>query len=109
MSLTSHYEKAIGDSENIIASVLAKARFWTLHAQLTLNDRQRKILNQMLDTGAGQFEGGLTTRKYATLVKVSTATAFREIDDLLKKKILKPRPGSGRSTSYDIKLCSIVR
>ena len=56
----------------------------------------------MLDAGPGRFEGGLTTRKYASLSKSSCATAQREIADLVAKGLLVKGSGGGRSTSYDI-------
>ena len=59
--------------------VLRKARFWEKHAQATINDRQRVILNRLLDG----FTGNLTTTKWATLVKSSHDTALRDIQDLI--------------------------
>lgn len=94
--------RAIGHSEEFLSDVLAKAAFWKVHAQDPLNERQRKVINRMLDAGKGGFEGGLTTRKYVSLAKVSRATAFREMDLLVKLGILKENPGKGRSTSYDL-------
>jgi len=94
--------RAIVHSEEILSDVLGKAAFWKVHAQDPLNDRQRKIINRMLDAGKGGFEGGLTTRKYVSLARVSRATAFREMDLLVKLGILKENPGRGRSTSYDL-------
>lgn len=57
-----------------------------------LNSRQKKAVNRMLDAGAGEFEGGLTTRKYAGMNKVSR-TAFREISDMTDKKVLRQLSG----------------
>lgn len=95
--------RAMEKSETIIAKVLAKAEFWQRHSQTTMNERQRKIVNRLLDAGQGQFEGGLTTRKYVSLTSASRATAFREIADLVEKKILIQDPGSqGRSVRYDL-------
>ncbi len=94
--------RAIVHSEEILSDVLGKAAFWKVHAQDPLNDRQRKIINRMLDAGKGGFEGGLTTRKYVSLARVSRATAFREMDLLVKLGILKENSGRGRSTSYDL-------
>lgn len=96
------FERAIRRSDKIIGRVLAKADFWQEHAQDQLNDRQKKALNRMLDAGPGGFEGGLTTRKYVGMNKVSRATAFREISDMIEKKILRQLPGKGRSVHYDI-------
>lgn len=95
--------RAMEKSETLIVKVLAKADFWRLRAQTTLSERQRKVINRLLDTGKGQFLGGLTTRKYCAMTKASRATAFREIADLVEKKILVQNPeGKGRSVSYDI-------
>jgi len=96
------FERAIQRSNKIIGRVLAKADFWQEHAQDQLNDRQKKVLNRMLDAGPGGFEGGLTTRKYVGMNKVSRATAFREISDMIEKKILRQLPGKGRSVRYDL-------
>ena len=67
-----------------------------------MNERQRKVINRLLDAGYGGFEGGLTTRKYVSMAKVSRATAFREISDMVEKQVLKQNPGKGRSVSYDL-------
>ena len=96
------FERAVLNADKRLESVLAKARFWRDHASISLNDRQRKILNRMLDAGRGGFEGGLTTRKYVGLTRTSRATAGREIADLVAKGLLVRQPGGGRSTSYEI-------
>ncbi|MBI5399972.1 hypothetical protein HZB07_05125 [Candidatus Saganbacteria bacterium] len=89
-------------AQNIISSVFMRADFWNQHAQTELNERQKKIINRILEAGPGNFVGGLTTRKYVSLAKVSRATAFREITDLIDKKILRQLPGQGRSVHYDL-------
>jgi len=95
--------RAMEKSEIIIVKILAKAEFWQAHGQTTLNDRQRKVINRLLDAGEGQFQGGLTTRKYASITKASRATAFREISDLVDKKILAQNPQTkGRNVSYEL-------
>ncbi|MBI4042907.1 MAG: Fic family protein [Deltaproteobacteria bacterium] len=97
------YTRAVKKSEKLIEDVLAKAKFWQHHGQIAINERQRKIVNRLLDSGKGGFQGGLTTRKYVSMAKVSRATAFREISDLLEKGILIQNPAKGRSVSYDLK------
>jgi len=95
--------RAMQKSERIIGDVLAKAEFWQRHSQTEINKRQRKAVNRLLDAGQGQFEGGLTTRKYASMTKTSRATAFREIADLVEKNILIQDPKSkGRNVKYDL-------
>ena len=96
------YQRAIGKSEKIMGKVLLKADFWAEHAQVQLNERQKKILNRMLDAGPGEFVGGLTTRKYVSLGSTSRATAFREISDMVEKGLLRQASGGGRSVHYDI-------
>ncbi len=93
---------AIEHSQEIIANVFMRVDFWRQHAQTELSERQKKVINRILETGPGNFAGGLTTRKYVSMVKVSRATAFREISDLLDKKILRQLSGKGRSVRYDL-------
>jgi len=96
------FERAVEHSETLISTVLTKARFWQRHGQTLLNERQRKVVNRLLDVGPGGFEGGLTTRKYVSMAKVSRATAFREISALVERQVLRQNPGRGRNVSYDI-------
>ena len=90
--------RAIDGAETTLSSVLAKANFWNAHAGEQFNERQRKVLNRLLDG----FEGKVTSSKWAALGKCSQDTASRDIDDLVKRKILVKEPGGGRSTSYSL-------
>jgi Fic family protein len=90
--------RAIEGAETILAVVLKKARFWETHADDPFNERQRKILNRLLDG----FEGKLTSSKWAALGKSSQDTASRDIDDLVKRGILVKDAAGGRSTSYSL-------
>jgi Fic family protein len=97
--------KAVENSQHLIASAFFKADFWNRIKNISINDRQRKVIQKMLaagSSGIGGFEGGLTTRKYVSMTKTSPATAFREIDDLYVKGIL-TRTGQGRSVHYEIR------
>lgn len=91
-------DRAIHGAETMLAAVLSKAKFWEKHGNEKFNDRQRQILNQLLDG----FEGKLTSSKWAKLGKCSQDTASRDIDDLIRRKILKKNPEGGRSTSYSL-------
>jgi Fic family protein len=91
-------DRAFGGAEAILGTVLLKAKFWKTHAGESFNDRQRLIINRLLDG----FEGKLTSSKWATLAKTSQDTASRDIDDLLKRKILNKDAAGGRSTSYSL-------
>lgn len=94
--------RSILRSQELLSNVMQKKRFWQSFAQAGLNHRQCKVINRLLDAGPGGFEGGLTNRKYAGLTHISRATAQRELADLVAKGILRPNPGGGRSTSYDL-------
>jgi len=89
---------AIEGAHTTLAAVLTKARFWEGIAGMAINERQRMILNRLLDG----FEGKLTTSKYAKLAKCSSDTALRDILFLLERGILIRNPGGGRSTSYEL-------
>lgn len=91
--------RAFEGTETTLAAVLRKARFWDSHAQATLNERQRIILNRLLDG----FIGKLTTTKWAKLAKSSHDTALRDIQGLIEQGMLKKDTGGGRSTSYSLK------
>lgn len=88
--------RAIDGAHTTLAAVLAKARFWDAIAGVAINDRQRRVLNRLLDG----FEGTLTTSKYAKLAKCSQDTALRDILPLVERGILVRNPKGGRSTSY---------
>jgi Fic family protein len=90
--------RAFTHAETTLASVLAKARFWDQHAGAVFNDRQRKIINQLFN----DFEGKLTSSKWAKLVKCSQDTALRDIEDLVRKGVLKKEAAGGRSTFYSL-------
>jgi Fic family protein len=89
---------AIEGAQTTLAAVLAKARFWEGIVGTTINERQRMILNRLLDG----FDGKLTTSKYAKLAKSSNDTALRDILFLVEHGILVRSPERGRSTSYEL-------
>ncbi len=89
-------DRAFDGAETILASVLRKAKFWERHAGEKFNDRQKIMLNRLLDG----FEGKLTSSRWATITKSSQDTASRDIADLVARNILIKDAGGGRSTSY---------
>lgn len=85
-------------AEAILATVLRKARFWEQRADVGFNERQRTIVDLLLNG----FEGKLTSSKWAKLGKCSHDTALRDIEDLVRKGVLKKEAAGGRSTSYSL-------
>jgi Fic family protein len=90
--------RAIDGAQITFATVLHKARFWQALRDIPINDRQRVMLNRLLDG----FEGKLTTSKWATIAKCSSDTALRDVLDLVERGVLVRNPGAGRSTSYSL-------
>lgn len=92
------FDRALSSTEETLASVLAKARFWENHRDLVVNGRQRKIINMQFDG----FFGKLTTGKWAKICKCSTDTALNDIRYLVEKGVLKKNDEGGRSTNYSL-------
>lgn len=90
---------SIENSEKLLEKIIFKHSFWIKHTGLTINDRQRKVLNLLMD----DFEGALSTTKWAKIGKCSQDTALRDIQDLMEKGILMKSPQGGRSTNYELK------
>lgn len=91
-------DRAIAGTESSLAGVFRKAKFWENATEKSINDRQRQILNKLLDG----FEGKLTSTKWAKLAKCSQDTAQRDIQALIDQKILIKDAAGGRSTSYSL-------
>ena len=91
-------QKAIINSEETLALVMQKHRFWNIYGKQIKNERQKKVLNKLLYG----FTGNLTTSKWAKITKCSQDTALRDIQDLIKKGILVKSDSGGRSTKYEL-------
>jgi Fic family protein len=90
--------RSIDSSESNMEVVFFKSKYWDFINKLTINERQKKVMNKLLDN----FEGYLTSSKYSNITKSSKETSIRDIQDLINKGILIKNPSGGRSTSYRI-------
>jgi len=90
--------RSIEGARETLSGVLNKAHFWERFAKEPFNKRQIKILNMLLD----EFEGILTTSKWAKIAKCSQDTAYRDILDLIDRGVLQKDLAGGRSTSYSL-------
>ncbi len=88
--------RAIAGAHEEVAATLRKASFWESLAGAPLNERQRLMVNRLLDG----FAGKLTTSKWALLMKCSQDTAHRDVQQLVGMGVLARGPEGGRSTSY---------
>jgi Fic family protein len=91
-------DRAFENSEAILTGVMRKVRIWDRLAAQPPNERQRMMLNRLLDG----FEGKLTSSKWAKIARTSPDTALRDINDLVDRGILVKDSAGGRSTSYSI-------
>ncbi len=90
--------RAIEGAQVTLTDVIAKARAWERLRDVPLNERQRLVVNRLLDG----FEGKLTTSKWAVLTKSSQDTALRDIQQLVERGVLVRNAAGGRSTSYSL-------
>jgi Fic family protein len=90
--------RAIENAGKTLSSALHKTQLWETINQEPVNERQRNIINRLLDN----FIGKLTTSKYAKLTTCSPDTALRDIQELIRRVILIQNPGGGRSASYQL-------
>src|SRR3990172_6016217 len=90
--------RAVDQAQHTLDAVLTKARFWQRWAAMSLNGRQVKLLNKLLDG----FEGKLASSKWASIAKCSPDTALRDINNLLARGVLRKSDAGGRSTSYEL-------
>lgn len=90
------FKQALDTTESTLSSVLRKAGFWERNRGISVNERQRKLLDMQFDG----FSGKLTTGKWAKIAKCSNDTALNDIRDLVAKGILKKAGEGGRSTNY---------
>jgi Fic family protein len=97
-------DRALSRADAALSSVLGKARLWDIINQAPVNDRQRLVINRLLDG----FDGPLSTAKYAKLAKCSPDTALRDIQGLVDRGILTQNPGGGRSTNYRLTMPAVL-
>jgi len=89
-------DRALARADDTLTAVNTKAKLWEFINRQPVNERQRAIINRLIDG----FQGNLTTSKYAKIAKTSSDTALRDIRELVARGTLVQNPGGGRSTSY---------
>jgi len=87
--------RSIVSAREIVEQVLRRERFYQRAAPYSLTPNQHIVIAKFLDN----FEGKLTSSKYAKICKVSQDTATRELKDLCEKGLFR-QEGDGRSTHY---------
>jgi Fic family protein len=91
------YANAIDTAQSTMANVLQASRFWATHAGVTVNERQRKVINMVLNG----YDGKITSKSWSRFTGASKETAIRDIGELITHKILRQH-GAGRATHYEL-------
>jgi Fic family protein len=91
-------DRAILNTDEVLSRILTKSHFWKQHTAVSLNPRQIKVINRLLDG----FDGKLTSTKWAKICKCSQDTALRDINMLIELRILLKTDEGGRSSGYII-------
>jgi Fic family protein len=97
------FNSSLEETLDSINKIMKKTKYWDKLRNITLNKRQLKVLNKLLEYNEGEFQGGLTTKKYIAMTKTSSATAKRDIKELLEYKCIYQIEGTqGRNIKYEI-------
>ncbi|HEY3782181.1 MAG TPA: Fic family protein [Fimbriimonadaceae bacterium] len=92
------YGRCLNQAIDEVGAAMSRTRFWQFHKAADLSARQRKVISRMLMG----FEGRMTNEKYGKIGKCSVATATRDLNDLVEKRILIGDGKGGRSSGYII-------
>ncbi|QBR04429.1 Fic family protein [Paraburkholderia pallida] len=74
---------ACHEANHVIDQAIEKRWFWERHEGCKLHERQRRVLQRLLDDGDGGFLGGLNAEKYMKMTGVSKATATRDLSEMV--------------------------
>jgi len=97
------FNVSLKDTLEQISQVTKIAKYWDKVRSVSLNERQLKVIHKLLSLGEGNFDGGLSTKKYIAMTKISPATAKRDIHHLVKTQCLyQIKDTKGRNVRYDI-------
>ncbi|MBS0290269.1 MAG: Fic family protein [Proteobacteria bacterium] len=94
-------------SLKIIDFIIEKTKFYD-RARDSLNERQDKVIARLFREGPSGFKGGLSAEKYISITGTSRATATRDLQDLVEKKLLL-KIGELKSTRYHLNIKSSSR
>lgn len=93
------FRAACETSSTIIDGAIDKRRYWERHGPSVVNDRQRKVLQRLLDDGDGGFLGGLNAEKYMKITGATKSTATRDLSAMVAAGQLWTA-GTGKAIRY---------
>ena len=89
--------RAADMAHDTVAQVLRRSAWFAAAHRLVINDRQRSVARRMLEP---DWEGQVSSSKYAGLARCSQDTATRDLKSLVALGLFEPGGKGGRSTSY---------
>ena len=99
------FTKGCIQSQAVVKQAVDKAAFRLRASSCSINERQTKVLNRLLEAGSselgGEFLGGMTAGKYSRIAGASKATATHDLADLLSKGLLRVE-GIGKAARYAV-------
>lgn len=90
-------------STSLYIDFIIKKSIILKEAEGKINPRQKKVLLRLFHAGPDGFVGGLSAKNYRSITGAPIATTTRDLNDLVKKNILK-RTGELKATRYFLNL-----
>jgi len=101
-----YFGKTILEAQEItlkrIDFIIEKTKFFENHLS-KLNERQLVVIKRLFKAGYTGFIGGLSADNYKKIAKTSPSTTTRDLNDLVKKKVLK-KTGILKSSRYSLNI-----
>ena len=94
-------------AEKTIQFTVKKVKFFDKYDK-NFNERQRKVINRILEEGFYGFKGGMNVKKYISITGTSKATATRDLQELTEMNVFLMK-GAGRATSYQLFIDTIPK
>lgn len=93
---------AMNDTRMLITFIIQKAKIFD-KLKDKLNPRQEKVISRLFEAGHEGFKGGLSANNYISITKTSSATATRDLQNLVEIGILR-RTGDLKGTRYHLNI-----
>lgn len=81
-----------------MAFLIEKTHFLNKY-DAVMNERQKRVVDRILKEGMKEFKGGLSAHNYQKITGTSSATATRDLKEMVEKNILR-KTGERKHTRY---------
>lgn len=90
--------RALNHASETVSGAIHRTKFWSVHAETNLNERQRVAIKRMLMG----WEGKMTRKKWMKMFEIAESSAKRDLSELVEYGIFRVSEAGGRSTSYEL-------